>query len=108
MAAPQVCGVAGLILSHNPAFSNKEVRQVLRISADDVSTAGWDEQAGYGRLNAFNALQIDEVCTAQIDTPSLHEKVAGLITISGSASGSDFSHYELYYGEGTDPQTGIK
>ena len=27
MAAPQVCGVAGLILSHNPGFSREEVRQ---------------------------------------------------------------------------------
>ncbi len=108
MAAPQVCGVAGLILSNNPGFSREEVRQILRVSADDVSSAGWDEQSGYGRINAFNALQIDTVCTAQINTPSVHEEVSGIIPVTGTASGSDFSHYELYYGEGTNPSSWIQ
>ena len=58
MAAPHVCGVAGLILSKNPSFSHEEVRQVLRISADDVDVIGWDIRSGHGRINADNSLKI--------------------------------------------------
>jgi len=103
MAAPHVCGVAGLILSKNPAFSNEEVRQVLRVSADDVSTLGWDEESGYGRINAYNALQINSVCIAKINTPSLNEKIKGTVDIIGTASGTNFQYYEVYYGEKITP-----
>ena len=108
MAAPHVCGVAGLILSHNPPFSNEEVRQILRVSADDVSTTGWDEESGYGRINAYNALQISSVCIATIETPSLNEDVKGTVGIIGTALGAHFQYYELYYGEGTTPTSWTK
>jgi len=103
MAAPHVCGVAGLILSNNPAFSNEEVRQVLRVSADDVSTLGWDEESGYGRINAYNTLQISSACVAKINTPSLNERIKGTADIIGTASGTNFQYYEVYYGQEITP-----
>ncbi len=59
MAAPHVSGLAALILAHHPTFTNEEVRQVLRASADDAGSAGWDPYSGNGRVNAYNALQVD-------------------------------------------------
>jgi len=101
MAAPHVCGVAGLILSKNPDFTHEEVRQALRVSADDVASAGLDEQSGYGRINAFKALQLNSVCTATIDSPHLDEVVEGTVDIIGTASGKYFQSYEVWCGIGS-------
>jgi len=104
MAAPHVSGVAALILSQNPNFSNEEVRQVLRVSADDVDSPGWDTHSGYGRINADNALGISSVCVAKIDTPSLdNEEIAGTINITGTASGTAFQKFEVFFGKGYAP-----
>ncbi len=40
MAAPHVSGLAALILSQNPSYSNEDVRQVVRVSATDLGTSG--------------------------------------------------------------------
>jgi len=60
MAAPHVCGVAALILSYHAAynFTNEEVRNVLRFTADDINTSGWDQYTGWGRINAYNAMTL--------------------------------------------------
>jgi parallel beta-helix repeat protein len=100
MAAPHVSGLAGLILSKNPGLSNEEVRQVFRVSAEDLGVSGWDEYFGYGRINAYNSLQLDSVCISRID---LGDVIQGTIDIIGTASGTEFDHYTVYYGEGIDP-----
>jgi Subtilase family/FlgD Ig-like domain len=64
-AAPQVSGLAGLLLGM-PAgrnLYNDDVEQLIRLSADDVNSdvlPGFDEQLGMGRLNALRALQLLE------------------------------------------------
>ena len=40
MAAPHVSALAALILSKNSLFTIEEVRQVLRLSADDINRFG--------------------------------------------------------------------
>jgi len=74
------------------------VRQALRVSADDVASAGWDEKSGYGRINAFKALQLNSVCTATIDSPHLNEVVEGTVDIIGTATGKYFQSYEVLCG----------
>lgn len=56
MACPHVAGLAGLVMSRNPALSNQQVRQVLITSAQDLGAAGRDSLYGYGRINALAAL----------------------------------------------------
>jgi len=58
MAAPHVSGLAALLLSKRPGLSNEDVRQIIRSSADDVDAPGWDVNSGYGRINAYRALQM--------------------------------------------------
>jgi subtilisin family serine protease len=65
MATPVVAGVAGLVFSQgldrNFNLTNNDVRHILEITADDVSPAGFDNETGYGVVNAYNALKLLDV-----------------------------------------------
>lgn len=63
-AAPLIAGVAALILSLNPNLTCLQVRKILRKSTDriDVENGSYDVNGhsdlyGYGRVNAYKALQ---------------------------------------------------
>jgi subtilisin family serine protease len=51
-------GLAALIRSYNPGLTNAQVEQILAESADDLGPPGWDDHFGWGRINAFHALQL--------------------------------------------------
>jgi hypothetical protein len=58
-AAPQVTGAAALLwewmINTNPGGGNgpeaEDLRGVIRATADDIATTGFDDSTGYGRLN---------------------------------------------------------
>jgi len=52
MACPHVAGVAALALSRHPDYTNQQIRDLLVNTADDLGPAGWDEEYGYGRIDA--------------------------------------------------------
>ena len=52
IAAAHVAGVAGLLLSQNPALSNNEIAQAIYQNAVDLGEVGRDKYYGNGRLNA--------------------------------------------------------
>src|SRR5690606_6558864 len=56
-AAPQVAGVAALMLSISPDLTEGEVRTILQSTATDMGTPGFGDIFGYGRLNAHAAVQ---------------------------------------------------
>jgi len=56
MSAPQVAGLAGLILSLNPYLTNVDVKSIIENNADDLGASGFDIYYGYGRINIYNAL----------------------------------------------------
>ena len=56
-ATPVVAGVAALVLGYNPDITATEVEDILKSSADDLGEAGRDNFTGYGRVNAYNALE---------------------------------------------------
>ena len=56
-AAPQVSGVAALMLSVNSNLTETQVRTILQQTATDMGSAGFDNTFGYGRLNAEAAVQ---------------------------------------------------
>jgi|GEM_PF-1179811 len=103
MACPHAAGVAALILAKHPKFSNEEVKQVLRVSADDVDTPGWDVNSGYGRVNAYKAAQVDSACIAFLSYPVSEAAVKGIVDILGVAKGTNFKRYWLEYGRGITP-----
>ena len=99
MAAPHVSGLAALLLAAHPEFSNEDVRQALRVSADHSDPAGGPTYFGYGRANATAALGVSGVLEAKISTPTEGTLAVSPLTISGVARGNDFASYTLSYGQ---------
>lgn len=73
-ACPQVAGVAALMLSVRPDLTEAQIRTTLQQTATDMGTTGFDNTYGYGRVNAFAALQSifptimgpDEICNSEV------------------------------------------
>ncbi|HUS15903.1 MAG TPA: S8 family serine peptidase, partial [Chloroflexia bacterium] len=57
MASPMVAGAAALVLAVNPGLSPEQVQLVLEQTADDIGDPGFDQKAGFGRINVLRALQ---------------------------------------------------
>ena len=57
MSAPHVTGAAALLLSLAPDLSPAWVAAILRYTARDLYTAGWDLESGWGALDALKAAQ---------------------------------------------------
>ena len=103
MAAPHVSGVAALVLSEHPTYTNEQVRADLRVSAADLGTSGFDLTYGYGRVNAAAALTVNGPLEAKIQAIQYASNPLDPIGISGVARGAGFARYTLEYGSGTQP-----
>lgn len=57
MATPHVSGVAALIWSANPDWTNDQVREAMAMTALDLGDEGRDVYYGYGLVQAKDALQ---------------------------------------------------
>ena len=55
-ACPHAAGVAGLILSIAPLMTPEQVRLVMQMNADDIGNLGFDNETGYGRVNAYESV----------------------------------------------------
>ncbi len=56
-AAPYVCGVIALMLSHNPNLSVETIRDILHEEAVDLGVAGYDKKYGYGKVHAYRSVK---------------------------------------------------
>jgi thermitase len=56
MATPHVAGLAALIWSEYPGYSNNQVEGRMERTAVDLGAAGWDPYYGHGRIDAQSAL----------------------------------------------------
>ena len=103
MAAPHVSGLAALILAAHPEYTNEQVRQVLRASATDRGSAGYDLDYGYGRVNAAAAVAYAAPLEAKILEPVDSLRVTGATDVRGRAHGAGFVRFTLERGAGTTP-----
>lgn len=55
-ATPLVAGLAGLLLSESPSLSVSALRGVIETTAQDLGTAGVDDEFGYGRIDMARAM----------------------------------------------------
>ena len=84
-ASPFVAGVAGLVLSANPALTAAEVRSILTESATKIDQAGGNYDAdgislyyGAGLVNAYAAVQMATgTCTQASDCPAPSDVCSG-------------------------------
>jgi thermitase len=65
-SAPVVAGVAALMLSANPNLTGQQVQTILKQSADDLGTPGWDPKYGWGRVNAARAVAMAKTAGGQV------------------------------------------
>ena len=86
-AAPITAGVVALMMSANPALSAPQIEQLLFSSAVDLGTAGKDIYYGYGRVDAFAAVNAAKAAAgADTQAPAVSiVSPAGGITVSGLA-----------------------
>ncbi len=64
MATPHVAGLAALIWSQHSGWTNKQVRARIRATAEDLGASGWDQQFGYGRIDAAAAMGVTQSTSA--------------------------------------------
>jgi type VII secretion-associated serine protease mycosin len=64
MATPHVSGLAALIWSQHPTWTNKQVRARIRATAVDLGASGWDQSFGYGRIDAAAAMGVTASASA--------------------------------------------
>ena len=97
-ATPFVTAAAGLILSQH-AFSNEEVRQILKSTADDIESGGWDVKSGAGRLNLYKALSVLAPAKVKIDYPARDfATYSDTLNIAATVISPYFVKYELMLG----------
>ncbi len=60
LGAPIVCGIAGLVKAYYPSYTNEQVGQRVRVTADSsiyaLNAGIYTEKMGRGRVDAFRAL----------------------------------------------------
>jgi len=97
MAAPQVAAVAALVWGKYPEMKAYQIRQLLRQTADDLGTPGWDSMTGYGMLRADRALT--ETPLADIYEPNNRKDQAKALPVSkmSSASFADGTDQDWFY-----------
>lgn len=106
-AAPFVAGVAALVWSEYPGWTNAQVFSQITRTADDIDQPGWDMYTGWGRVNAYRALtestpettSIAEVKQMDAGEAILLKDVV-LTTGSGQMAGR-------LYGQSSDRSSGI-
>jgi len=57
-AAPFVTGVVAVMLSKYPSLSNENIVETLRVQAEDLGEAGWDQFYGWGVVDAYDAISL--------------------------------------------------
>jgi hypothetical protein len=92
-SAPIAAGVAALVISANPSLTGAQVQDILKQSADDLGTSGWDSRYGWGRVNAARAVTmaggavVDTLApTIGFASPAAGASVSNAITVQISAS----------------------
>lgn len=94
MSAPVVSGVAGLIISQGMDrefnLTNDDVRHIIERTAVDIGTAGFDNETGFGIVNANNALQL-------LDEPNevFHYNSVGGTSVKTQTLSMDFAEWQM-------------
>jgi len=67
VATAQVTGAASLVWAANPDLDYRQVIEILKSTATDLKTPGWDLETGSGLLNIAAAVELARVSTPRFD-----------------------------------------
>ncbi|PKG58222.1 S8 family serine peptidase [Shewanella sp. GutDb-MelDb] len=99
MATPHVSGVATLVWSHHTECSAAQIRSALNATAEDLETAGRDNNTGYGLIDAVAAkAYLDQSCTGPTDPDTGggdNVLVNGVVQSNLTGAASDELHYSI-------------
>ena len=111
-SSPITAGLVALLFSANPSMTSQDVYDTLKASAVDLGTSGRDDYYGWGRVDAYKALQpfgsspVDNTPpTVSIVSPGDGSSVSGTVTVTSDATDNTIvSKVQLYidnvlYGE---------
>lgn len=110
IAAPFVAGAAGLVLSANPDLTPTQVMNILRTTADDLGSTGFDLLTGHGMVNLNRAVAaaLDTEPTADITPPSVAlvapgegDVLSGMANVLATASDDTRVAIVVLYVDGT-------
>lgn len=82
-SSPVVAATAALMLSANPKLAPADVDRILKATARDLGTAGYDQYYGSGRVNAASAVQSAKQTVAadtQAPTVSIASPTGGQVS----------------------------
>ena len=104
MATPHVSAVAALVWSHNPGWTNANIRDALQRTAEDLGPAGRDTSFGFGLVRARAALDYLTGGTPPPPPPpptdftltAIGSKVKGVQTVKLSWSGATAPSVDVY------------
>jgi len=81
-SSPLTAGVVALMMSANPSLAPSQIESILKSTAVDLGTVGYDQYYGYGRVNAASAVQVaaqTRVSDTQPPTVAISSPVAGTV-----------------------------
>lgn len=85
MATPLVTGLAALMWSRHPGHTNQKIKQCLENTAVKLGSGNFDNNWGYGRVDALAALKCGDLVVVPTKLgplcPSSHLKVCGVKSI---------------------------
>lgn len=110
-ATPHVAGVVALVAARardlGLGLSAEEIRQIVRMSADDVGRPGWDRHTGWGRVNAYEAVRRAQrgrvPPEANLTAPGWYRPLRGGFGVRAIVRGRTATRWELDIGSGVEP-----
>jgi subtilisin family serine protease len=100
MATPHVAGVAALIIGRHPSWLPEEVRSLLRMAVDPVTT---DHPVGSGRISVREAMCVSSPPPTAGLAPLAAVVGGSAVPIQGTARGGGSAGYRLELGSGVSP-----
>jgi subtilisin family serine protease len=98
-STPKVAGIVALMLTADPDLTPKEVKRILRETADDIEAPGVDDKTGAGRVDAFEAV-FYLLYRPMVVTESAGDVTPGSAVLNGVVNPNGFrTTYYFEYGQ---------
>jgi hypothetical protein len=92
VAAPQVAAMIAILA--DLGLTNTDIKQRLFLTADDVGAAGFDNQTGWGRLNAWRALASARPPSSLFVSSAMNQVTLSWVAPQTKAFST--AHYRIY------------